>query len=104
MATSATPICRQCGATQDAGGVTAPMVHVASEVLTTDPNAVPVVTSYHWDCLPYDLAAEHSFYDAVIDAAKSGVRGEALQTISNDLGAQQQVADAAVIAAAQQEA
>lgn len=70
-------VCTQCGKDQEDGGVTAPMLHLASQGLNSTADDV---VSYHLDCLPYQLEADHrDQHGAVIDAAKAGVRGDDLR-------------------------
>jgi hypothetical protein len=73
-------VCAQCGQRQDEGGVTAPMVHVGTGIFS----GTPVITSYHLDCMPYDLEAQHrERHGPRIDAAKAGVRGDELRAVDD---------------------
>lgn len=93
MASLAANTCRQCGQSQTEGGVQAPMIHFASKG-PLDSTAEDM-QSYHFDCLPFDLAEQHApLYSTVIDAAKAGTRGDALQAISEAAGAKQQADEA----------
>lgn len=76
-------ICRQCGQSQNddfaAHGIHAPMLHVAREGANFQSMTAEDIHSYHLDCMPHAVEAQHRDQHGVaIDAAKSGQRGQEL--------------------------
>lgn len=80
--TRADTTCDGCGQTDDH-----PMIHVGPYVWQKDERTSVADPSFHFDCLPDDLAAEfglttdapqHAVTVAAIEKAKAGVHGDKL--------------------------
>lgn len=85
-------ICAQCGQRQtddeDAHGINAPMIHTGRAGVPFHAMTAGDIISYHLDCMPHDLEAQHRDQHGVsIDAAKAGKRGHELHAIIQDAAA-----------------
>lgn len=96
-------VCRQCGQGQNDDhaehGIHAPMLHVGAPGIPFQAMTPEHIHSYHLDCLPVELDAQHRPQHGVaIDAAKAGKRGQELHAIIQKAAADHRATEQAWLA------